>query len=223
MKTAVIIPCYNEAGKIKETILKIADLNFEKKIIVVDDGSKDQTFKQVKDSFNDVILLRHKINLGKGAALKTGCEGALKLGFDAILFVDADGQHSPKFIPEIMEKMEKENLDIVFGSRKMDSKTMPVVFYFGNKFLTFVTNFISGAKISDSQSGFKAFKASVYDKLKWQSCDYSVETEIIVNTAKNKLKYGEIFIDTIYNDKYKGTTPFHGFKILFDLIKYKFQ
>lgn len=222
MEVFVVIPCYNEEKRIIGVLERINDLNLKVQIIVVDDGSSDNSREAVKINFKNVVLLEHKINLGKGAALKTGCEAAVKLGADIIVLIDGDGQHSPEFIPEMIEKLKAENLDIVFGARKMDIKKMPVVLYLGNKFLTAITNFFSGVKISDSQCGFKAFRASTYKKILWEASDYSVETEVIVNTKKNKLKYGEIFIETIYNDNYKGTTPFDGIKVLISLIKAKF-
>jgi len=221
MKVFIVIPCYNEEKRVEEVLKRINNLKIEKKIIVIDDGSSDNSCEVVKNNFKDVLLLEHKINLGKGAALKTGCEATVKLGADIIVLIDADGQHSPEIIPEMVKKLEKENLDIVFGSRRMDIKKMPAVLYIGNKFLTGIINFFSGISLQDSLSGFRALKSSVYDKIIWESSGYSVETEMIMSVGKNKLKYGEIFIETIYNDNYKGTTPFDGIKVLISLIKKK--
>lgn len=219
MENFFVIPCYNEKERIIDVIKRINALDIHKKIVVVDDGSFDGSQQAIESNFNDVLLLRHEINLGKGAALKTGCEASIKLGAEIIILMDADGQHPPEVIPEMLEKIEKEKLDIVFASRKMDAQKMPVILYFGNKFLTSVTNFFSGTSISDSQSGLKAFKSSAYEKLCWKSSDYSAESEMIINAGKNNLKYGETFIDTIYNDKYKGTTPFDGIKVLINIFK----
>ena len=223
MKVFVVIPCYNEEKRIIDVLQRTNNLKLDKKIIVVDDGSSDNSCKVVKNiatlknNFKDVLLLEHSINLGKGAALKTGCEAAIKLGADIIVLIDADGQHNPEVIPEMVKKLEKEHLDLVFGSRDMDAKKMPAVLYFGNKFLTKIINLLSGISISDSQSGLKVFRASVYDKLFWEASDYSVETEMIIKAGKNKLKYGEILIETIYNGKYRAT-PFDGIKILINLL-----
>lgn len=222
MKLAIVLPVFNEEKRIGGVLKRISNLKLDKKIIVVDDGSFDNSREVVKNNFKDVLLLEHSINLGKGAALKTGCQAAIKLGADIIVLIDADGQHSPEIIPEMARKLEKEKLDIVFGARKINIKKMPAVLYFGNKFLTGATNFFAGVSISDSQCGFKAFKASVYDKLVWNSTDYSAESEMIMNTGKNKLKYGEVFIETIYKDNYKGTTPFDGISVIINLIKKKF-
>lgn len=219
MRAFIVIPCYNEEKRICDVLKKIASLGLDKKVIVVDDGSSDNSVAIIENNHKDVLLLGHKINLGKGAALKTGCEAAIQLGAEVIILLDGDGQHPPEALPQMLEKIEKENLDIVFGSRKMDTKKMPFILFLGNKFLTSVTHFFSGVFVSDSQSGLRAFKSSVYKKLYWEGVGYSAESEMIMNAGKNNLKYGEIFIDTIYNDNYKGTTPFDGLKILYNIIK----
>jgi len=218
----VVIPCYNESKRIIDVLGRINKLGVVDKVIVVDDGSFDNSYECVINySKGSVLVLRHRINLGKGAALKTGCEAAFKLGGDIVILIDGDGQHPPEIIPLMIKKIREEGLDLIFGSRKIEFKKMPFVFYLGNKLLTEITKFLSGVSVSDSQSGLKAFKSSAYPKLEWKACDYYVETEMIFNAGKNKLKYGEVFIDTVYKDNYKGTTPFDGIKILFRIIKSK--
>lgn len=219
-KLFVIVPCYNEENKIKDILGKIIGLKLDKDIIVVDDGSIDNTAQIVKENFRNIFLLKHRINLGKGAALKTGCEAAIKLGADTIVLMDADGQHQPEIIPKMIRQLREEKLDVVFGARKIDKK-MPNLYYIGNIFLTKLINWVSGINIIDSQTGFKVFNSNIYDKILWQSADYFVETEMIINIGKNKLKYGHTFIETIYNDLYKGTTFFDGLKIFFNVLKQK--
>ena len=192
----------------------------ENQIILVDDGSSDKTVEIVENNFEDIIFLKHKINLGKGAALKTGCEAARRLGADIIVLIDSDGQHQPETIPQMIEKLRRENLDIVLGAREINND-MPPLFYIGNVFLTKLINWSFRINISDTQTGFKAFKSNVYDKIFWRSRDYFVDTEILANMGKNRLKYGEVAIKTIYNDSYKGTTFFDGLKIFLNVIKQK--
>lgn len=213
----VIIPAHNEGPSLAQLINQAK--KYTKNIIVVDDGSTDDTFFIAQK--NDIIVLRHKINLGKGAALKTGCEAALRLGAKIILFMDADGQHSPDDIPRLIKELEDKSLDIVFGVRKFDEK-MPWLMLLGNKFLTMVTNILTGISLQDTQSGFRAFQTNIYPKIRWQSQDYSVETEIIIRAGKHHLKYSQVPIQTIYKDTYKGTTIFDGIKIFFNLLKFKF-
>lgn len=218
MKTVVVIPAFNEEKRIGAALSKI--VNNVYKIIVVDDGSKDRTSEVASSVSNQIVTLRHGINLGKGAALKTGCEAAIKIGADIIVFMDADGQHDQKDIPRFVEILEKENYDIVFGSRII-GKDMPLVMMLGNKFLSIAMTLLFKIYVADTQSGFRAFKTSAYPKIKWNSTKYSVESEIIVNTSKRGLKYKEIEIQTIYHDDYKGTTIFDGIKIFVNLLVWK--
>ncbi len=186
------------------------------RVIVVDDGSVDSTKKAAESA--GATVLRHLVNLGKGAALKTGCEYALSDGADIIILLDADGQHEPKEIPKFISKL-REN-DIVFGSRKR-SKNMPVVLRFGNWILYAVTRILFNMDIQDSQSGFRAFRKEIYPKIRWRSSNYSVESEMIAKVGKERLKYSEITINTIYSDKYKGTTIIDGIKILGNMLWWK--
>jgi len=215
----VIIPVHNEEKYICKTIKdarKITD-----NLIIVDDGSSDNTFILAKkESFSNTVILRHKVNLGKGAALKTGCEAALKLGVEVMVFMDGDDQHSPDDISKIIDKLENDNLDIVFGVREMNRKA-PFYRLLGNNLLAKFAKFLSGVDVGDILCGFRAMTAETYKKINWQSSGYSVETEMIMATGRHKLKYGAVPIRTIYNDKYKGMTPVDGIKIFIDLIKFK--
>lgn len=218
-KIVVIIPAYNEEKTIGQVIKEVK--NHVDNIIVIDDGSGDQTYSVAKNSAQNIVVLRHKINLGKGAALKTGCEAALKLNADIIAIMDADGQHSPKDLLKLLNKLQKENLDIVFGMRPMN-KEMPILMRLGNKFLTKTINILFGISIQDTQSGLRTFTKNAYYKIKWLACDYFAETEMIINAAKNRLKYQEVPIETIYHDTYKGTTIFDGIKVFINILKNKF-
>jgi len=213
----VIIPAYNEETHIKNTIAGARE--YAENITVVDDGSTDKTYAKAKALTGNIKVLRHKINLGKGAALKTGCETALKLGADILVMMDADGQHDPDDIPRLVKELKEKKLDIVFGSRNLD-KNAPLYRSLGNKLLTKMVILLSGMPVCDILSGFRAFKSDAYQKLKWQSSDYSVETEMIINAGKNKLKYEEIAIKTIYNDNYKGMNIASGLKIFFNILKW---
>lgn len=219
-KLFVIIPAYNEESGIEQVIQGVK--KYTNNIIVVDDGSKDQTYNQAKNSTDDIVVLRHKINLGKGAALKTGCEAANRLGAKIMVLLDADGQHSPNDIPKLIDKLKNENLDIVFGSRQLN-KNVPLVRAWGNKITTKAVRILSGVSLKDVLSGFRAFTAAAYEKIIWQSQDYSVEVEMIINAGKNKLRYGEVPIQTIYKDNYKGMDIINGFKILIKAFSFKFS
>jgi len=216
MKLIVIIPAYNEERTIGSVIKSIPEVNgriSKTEVIVVDDGSKDKT-KEIAEK-NGALVLSHRVNLGKGAALKTGCDAAIMKNADIIVILDSDGQHDPSEIPPLLEKL-KEN-DIVF-SRRIKRENMPLFAKIGNFGLKFFTRLLFNVNVNDPQSGFRAFTKECYEKIRWNTTGYSVENEIIARVGINKLKYSEILIKTIYKDKYKGTTLLDGFKILVDMI-----
>lgn len=214
----VIIPAFNEGDRIESVLREV--LRYTPHVVVVDDGSQDSNLQQLKVLFPQIFFIRHSINLGKGAAMKTGCEVALQNGADILMMMDADGQHEASDIPRFIEKFNDGKIDIVFGARTI-GKDMPLLLFLGNKFLSICVNLLFRIFISDTQSGFRAFRASVYKDIEWMSQDYSVETEMIANAAKHHLKYAEVDIQTIYHDKYKGTTPLDGIKIFFQILKWR--
>jgi len=214
--TFVVIPAYNESKHISDVIAKVK--GFCPNIIVVDDGSKDNTSKIAEKQ--KVIVLRHIINLGKGAGVKTGCDFALKKGAKKIILIDSDGQHEPKEIPNFLKALEGK--DIVFGYRSLNEK-MPFILKFGNKFINFTIKTLYGISLKDTQCGYRAFTASAYKKIRWSASDYSMESEMIANAGKNKLKYAQIPIKTIYHDRYKGTTILDGMKIVFNMFLWRLK
>jgi glycosyltransferase involved in cell wall biosynthesis len=214
VKIFIIVPIYNEENRVVKTINQILKVDKDLKIIVVDDGSSDNSLKILKNSFKNngrVIISGHVINLGKGAAMKTGVRIAWKLGGEAVIFVDADGQHNPKYLPKFIEELNK--YPIVFGYRELN-KNAPLVRRSGNKFAGWLVGILFNIKKKDLLCGFLGFKKEVYKKIKWKSCRYGIETEMAIKIGRNKIPFSEIKIDTIYIDKYKGVTIFDAFRIL---------
>lgn len=222
MKTVAVIPAYNESSHIRDVVERV--LPYVDNIIVVDDGSKDSTYdviEQLESQYSSVIGVQHEINQGKGAALKTGCEAAKLLHADLIIAMDADGQHNPAHIPDFINAITTQHVDIVFGTRKFN-KQMPFTMLVGNHVLSQMIKKLFHVSIHDSQSGYRAFTVAAYDKLQWDSRGYEAETEMIVRASEHSLSYTEIDIDTIYLDSYKGTTAIDGIKILLQILRWKF-
>lgn len=216
MKVAVIIPAYNEEKHIAEVI--IGTKQYVNYIFVIDDGSKDKTSEYAKKA--GAVVLRHIVNMGKGVALKTGFEATSN--FDVIITLDGDGQHDPKEIPRLLKFLEEQQADIVIGGRKLNLN-MPVIFRLGNYALHKAFDLFFGASIHDTQSGYRAFRKGVYEKIKWETSGYSVETEMLIKARKIGLKCIEIPIDTVYLDTVKGTTILDGMKIFLDMVIWKFK
>lgn len=216
VNTFIIIAAYNEEKHISKVLNGLKKKY--KNIIVVDDGSKDNTFAISKKS--GVNVLKHVVNLGKGAAMKTGCDYAVKLGAEILVLMDADGQHEPKDVKKFIKAIKGK--DIVFGYRQF-SKKMPFILRFGNSFINSTTTLLFGLKIRDTQGGFRALTSNAYKKIRWNSIDYAMESEMIANAGKKRLKYQEIPIETIYADKYKGTTVLDGIKIVINMILWRLK
>lgn len=207
----IVIPAFNEEKTLGFLLEKIKKTKL--KIIVVNDGSSD--FTRAIAEKCPVYLINHKTNLGKGASMKTGAEFAFSHGAEAIVFMDADGQHDPKNIPDYIQKLQEGN-DIVFGKRNLSKRT-PRVRLWGNKTASFLIAVFFGLYREDLLCGFIAMTRKAYEIIQWASSGYGVETEIVAMVGKNKLKYSEVPIETIYRDKYKGVTIFDAFKILFNI------
>ena len=213
--TWAVIPAYNEQDNIANIVNK--SKKYVDYVLVADDGSKDKT--KVFAEKAGAIVIKHIINLGKGAALKTGCDYAVKNGASYIISLDADAQHNPDNMPRFIEKLKK--YDIVFSYRKISSK-MPLILRFGNWFISIIAHMLYGINLRDTQCGYRAFSREGYKKVRWNSSSYSMESEMIARAGKQKLKYVQIPIETIYSDKYKGTTMIDGIKIVLDMTWWKF-
>ncbi len=216
MNTYIIIPAFNEEKRIGEVLENIRNVGLP--VIVVDDGSKDSTSEKAKKY--DVTVIRHKVNLGKGAALKTGCEAAIALGADTIIMMDSDGQHKTEDLPKFVEKIHSGKFDIIFGSRNMNLG-VPLIRFMGNKFASVLISFLFGVYISDLICGYRAITKKAFIKMKLRSSDYGIETEMVIRTAQLKLRYCEIPIETIYYDKFKGVTILDALSILVNVIKWR--
>lgn len=210
MELAIIIPARNEERTIERVVSAAVMYG---KVIVVDDGSEDTTGTLARHA--GALVLRHAINLGKGAALKTGCDYAVRHGAHMIVALDADAQHDPSHIPSFVRLLRI--YDIVFGYRTF-SHSMPFIFRFGNIFINKLAAFLYDVRLRDTQCGYRAFTAETYKKVRWRSPDYSVESEMVARVGKCGLKFVEVPIETVYLDSYKGTTVLDGIRIVLKML-----
>jgi glycosyltransferase involved in cell wall biosynthesis len=213
VKVFIVIPAHNEEKRIGPVLAVIKKLRFTS--IVVDDGSKDKTLETAKKY--TPFALHHGINLGKGAALKTGCEAAFSLGADTVIIMDSDGQHKPQDLPKFINALKKYS--VVLGRR--DFSGIPLVRLIGNRVISLAIELLFGIKAFDILCGFKAFTKEAYRKIKWDSLGYSVETEIVAMTGKHHLTNCEVPVATVYYDKFKGLTIQEGIGILLDIFKFR--
>ena len=216
MNIYIVISAFNEEKHIGKVVEEISSKNVP--LIVVDDGSTDETFNITRKTRN-VLVLKHKINLGKGAAMKTGAEAAFLRGADAVVFMDADGQHKIEDFRYFKDALGN-GFDVVFGSRNL-SHGVPLIRYMGNKFASVLISILFGIYISDILSGYRAVTKRAFKKIEWESSGYGVETEIVINTALANLRHCEVPVATVYLDKVKGVTLLDAVNILGDVIRWK--
>jgi len=214
--TWVIIAAYNEQRYIGDVLERVK--KYAEHIVVVDDGSRDKTAHIAKE--HGAIVLTHVINQGKGAAVRTGCDYAVKQGAQQLILLDADGQHEPEDIPRFVQVLNE--MDIVFSYRTY-GKDMPFVFRFGNSIINLATRILYGITLHDTQSGFRVMTAATYKKVRWNANRYFMESEMIARTGAARLRSTEIPIKTIYLDRRKGTTILDGILIVWRLILLRFQ
>ncbi|TXH07576.1 MAG: glycosyltransferase family 2 protein [Candidatus Moraniibacteriota bacterium] len=209
MKTYIVVPAYNESRYLARFLDKLTKAT--KNIIVVDDGSRDDTTVIAKEY--GVTTLTHLTNLGKGAALKTGCEYAFsKKGADAVVIMDGDDQHDATDLPKFKNALS-QGAEVVLGIRSMDNR-IPFGRLLGNRLLSSLIYLLFGRYIPDIPSGYKALTKLAYQKLVWNSSGYEVESELAVRLAKSKIAYATVPITTHYHGKEYGFNLLDAFAIL---------
>lgn len=195
-KTAVLIPAYNASDTIFQLIHRISTYLPQKDIIVVDDGSEDQTYE--KAAGTDAVVLKHPRNKGKGEALKTGFNYAMEKGYNDVITLDADLQHDPAFIQNFVDQVRNRGSDIVLGTRAMNLKIMPFLNLLTNRLTSIIVSVFTGRIIKDTQSGYRLTKVKVFDSLDLRSKKYDLESEILLKAARKGFKIDSVWISTIY-------------------------
>jgi glycosyltransferase involved in cell wall biosynthesis len=206
-KIYIVLPAFGEENVIQKVITAIKKEGYQN-ILVVDDGSKDSTYKKAKAM--DIIAIRHLINRGKGAATQTGITAALLLGADIVVTMDSDGQHNPKEIKLLVEPLIKDEADVVIGSRMLNSENMPKARMVMNSLANIITYIFFGIYVSDSQSGFRAYTKEALEGVRTHLDRYEFESEMLGEIRNRRIK--EVPIEVIYSDhsynKYKGFKNF---------------
>ena len=228
MKVSVVIPCYNEKDTIEKIVEAVHNAPLEnKEIIVVDDCSEDGTQTLLRDKVAPMVdrIINHPVNRGKGAALRSGFAAATG---DLILVQDADLEYSPDDYPVLLEPLMSGKADAVFGSRFMGGRPHRVLFFWhmvGNRFLTLLSNMFTNLNLTDVETGYKAFKASLIKSIELEEDRFGVEPEIIAKLAQRGCRVYEVGIS------YSGRTYKEGKKInwkdgiraIYAIVKYNIQ
>ena len=188
MKASIVIPCFNEAATIESITKAIisVELPIEREIIIVDDCSTDGTQDLLKDiSSNDnVKIVYHEINKGKGAALRTGFKFS---SGDIIIIQDADLEYDPNDYPKLLLPILDGKADVVYGSRFSGGESHRVLYFWhsiGNKLLTFLSNMLTNLNLTDMEVGYKVFKKEILDGIELREDRFGFEPEFTAKISK---------------------------------------
>jgi glycosyltransferase involved in cell wall biosynthesis len=210
---SVVIPCYNEASTLEECVNRVLEIGSDTlhlKIIIVDDASGDTSFKiarELSQAHPNVSVLKHEINQGKGAALRSGFQEATG---DFVAVQDADLEYDPKDLKRLLEPLLRGDADVVIGSRFLSTGAHRVLYfwhYLGNRLLTFLSNMFTDLNLTDMETCYKVFRRDVIQQIEIQENRFGFEPEIVAKVAHMRLRIYEMGIS------YYGRTYAEGKKI----------
>jgi polyprenyl-phospho-N-acetylgalactosaminyl synthase len=214
----IIVPCYNEAAIIRQTIKGLLDLHYT--VVVVDDASTDNVQQELGGL--RVFYLRHAINLGQGAALQTGIDFAVKRGAAYMVTFDADGQHDAKDIEGMIDILAAKRVDIILGSRFLrGGSTDSSGFRKGMQHAARYINYIfTGILLSDAHNGLRAMNCKAASSIRLRENRMAHASEFLMEVKRNRLRFEEYPVHIRYTaySKKKGQSPVSGIRILVDLV-----
>ncbi|MFA5935743.1 MAG: glycosyltransferase family 2 protein [Patescibacteria group bacterium] len=220
MKIVAVLPAFREETRIGDAIRGVLPL--VDAIVVVDDGSGDGTAERAEEA--GAVVLRHRLNRGQGAALRTGTEAALRLGADIVLHVDADGQHDPASIPVVLEPLRSGTADVVFGSRFLgqEATNMPtsrrILLAAARTFNAFAVGV--PRRVTDPQSGFRALTAQAARTVDFRQDRFAHCSEILRLVTRSNLRWMEVPVTIRYSEESlrKGQKPWDAAHIAWQLL-----
>ncbi|NDV62185.1 glycosyltransferase family 2 protein [Puniceicoccales bacterium CK1056] len=210
MKISVVIPCYNEESTIRTIVDRVKNAGVSlHEVIIVNDCSADKTPEVLKEWDDDpmVKVFHHKVNQGKGAALRTGFK---QVSGDIIIIQDADLEYDPKEYPLLLEPIESGDADVVFGSRFMGGRPHRVVYFWhmvGNRLLTLASNMMTNLNLTDMETCFKVFKGEILSQISIEEDRFGFEPEVTAKVSRIDCRIYEVGIS------YYGRTYAEGKKI----------
>lgn len=205
LKACVLIPTYNNAKTLEAVIAKT--LEYCEEVIVVNDGATDST-QEIISKFNDITVVVHKVNKGKGMALRNGFKKALELGFDYVITIDSDGQHYPEDFITFLNKVEEIPNSLIIGARNMAVDNVPGKSTFGNKFSNFWFWVETGIQLPDTQSGYRLYPVRRMRNIWLFTTKFELEIEVIVKAAWRGIPVISVPVKVYYAPQGERVTHF---------------
>ena len=203
MKFCVLIPSFNEENTVGWLVRAVRQKQYD--CIVIDDGSRDATAKNARDNGAEVVVNEH--NLGKGASLRKAFSILAPRDYDAVIVMDGDGQHLPEDIDPFIQLFIEKRPGVVVGNRMHKPKGMPFVRWCTNKFMSFILSMKCRQPIPDSQCGFRLINTAFLKKMSLQTEKFEIESEILLEAAKNGYRIESVPITTVYEGQSSAIHP----------------
>jgi glycosyltransferase involved in cell wall biosynthesis len=228
MKLSIIIPIYNEKATLEEIFRLVQATPYNKEIIAVDDASTDgsrEILKRLAQQYDDVKAFYHQRNQGKGAALRTAFA---QVSGDVVIIQDADLEYRPADYPSLLEPIEQNVADVVYGTRLVGGRPHRVLFfwhYLGNRAVTTLSNIFTNLNLSDMEVGYKVFRAEVLKGIQIRCDRFGVEPELTAKIAKKRWRIYEVPIQYHGRDYTEGKkiTWRDGLAAIYHIIRFKFS
>jgi glycosyltransferase involved in cell wall biosynthesis len=228
MKLSIVIPVYNEKATLEEIFRLVQATPFDKEIIAVDDASTDgsgEILTRLAQQYDNVKAFYHQRNQGKGAALRTGFA---QVTGDVVIIQDADLEYRPADYPSLLEPIEQDMADVVYGTRLVGGRPHRVLFfwhYLGNRAVTTLSNIFTNLNLSDMEVGYKVFRAEVLKGIQIRCDRFGVEPELTAKIAKKRWRIYEVPIQYHGRDYTEGKkiTWRDGIAAIYHIIRFKFS
>jgi glycosyltransferase involved in cell wall biosynthesis len=228
MKLSIVIPVYNEKATLEEIFRLVQATPFDKEIIAVDDASTDgsgEILTRLAQQYDNVKAFYHQGNQGKGAALRTGFA---QVTGDVVIIQDADLEYRPADYPSLLEPIEQDMADVVYGTRLVGGRPHRVLFfwhYLGNRAVTTLSNIFTNLNLSDMEVGYKVFRAEVLKGIQIRCDRFGVEPELTAKIAKKHWRIYEVPIQYHGRDYAEGKkiTWRDGIAAIYHIIRFKFS
>ena len=226
MRLSVVIPVFNESATIEEILRRVSAVGLADEIVIVDDGSTDNTRELLHKWETDhqhIRLILHDRNRGKGAAVRTGLDAA---GGDLVLIQDADLEYDPRDYPGLLAPIEEDRADVVFGSRFLGAPRRSTMFWHmvANRLLTLMTNILYNSILTDMETGYKVFRRDLLQGIPLHSRRFDFEPEVTAKLLKRRVRIFEVPITFNPREYSEGKKIGLGdaFVAVWTLLKYRF-